>query len=289
MRIRRYLTTLLCAAAMAGMVMAGCGNSGGSSGPAPETAAAETVTPADSRDASGHPGTAPLEDGTYTARFETGSTMFYVNEEDHGTGVLTVENGEMTIHIRLVSKSIVNLFCGTMEDAQAEGAELLEPTVETVQYSDGTSGDVNAFDVPVPYLDEPFLVSIIGTHGNWYEHDVTVSLAEDETEPVAVADLEDGVYDLNIAMEGGSGRAAVTSPSTLTVADGAGVAVIEWSSPNYDYMVVDGEKYYPVNEDGNSVFEIPVETLGVPVDVVGDTTAMSTPHEIEYTLIFTIG
>ncbi|MBQ1333355.1 MAG: hypothetical protein IIY36_10520, partial [Lachnospiraceae bacterium] len=135
MRIRRYLTTLLCAAAMAGMVMAGCGNSGGSSGPAPETAAAETVTPADSRDASGHPGTAPLEDGTYTARFETGSTMFYVNEEDHGTGVLTVENGEMTIHIRLVSKSIVNLFCGTMEDAQAEGAELLEPTVETVQYS----------------------------------------------------------------------------------------------------------------------------------------------------------
>ncbi|MBQ4309502.1 MAG: iron transporter [Lachnospiraceae bacterium] len=230
-----------------------------------------------------------MEDGTYTARFETGSTMFYVNEEDHGTGVLTVENGEMTIHIRLVSKSIVNLFCGTKEDAQAEGADLLEPTVETVEYSDGTSGEVNAYDVPVPYLDEPFLVSIIGTHGNWYEHEVTVSLAEDETEPMPVADLEDGTYDLNIVLEGGSGRASVTSPSTLTVEGGSGTAVIEWSSPNYDYMVVDGEKYYPINEDGNSVFEIPVETLGVPVDVIGDTTAMSTPHEIEYTLIFTIG
>ena len=104
-----------------------------------------------------------------------------------------------------------------------------------------------------------------------------------------VADLEDGTYDLNIVLEGGSGRASVTSPSTLTVEGGSGTAVIEWSSPNYDYMVVDGEKYYPINEDGNSVFEIPVETLGVPVDVIGDTTAMSTPHEIEYTLIFTIG
>ena len=284
MRIRRSLTMLLCAAAMAGMVMAGCGTSGGgSSDTAPETAAAETqVSPAE------RPEGVP-EDGTYTARFETGSTMFYVNEEDHGTGVLTVENGEMTIHIRLVSKSIVNLFCGTKEDAQAEGADLLEPTVETVEYSDGTSGEVNAYDVPVPYLDEPFLVSIIGTHGNWYEHEVTVSLAEDETEPMPVADLEDGTYDLNIVLEGGSGRASVTSPSTLTVEGGSGTAVIEWSSPNYDYMVVDGEKYYPVNEDGNSVFEIPVETLGVPVDVIGDTTAMSTPHEIEYTLIFTIG
>ena len=50
-------------------------------------------------------------------------------------------------------------------------------------------------------------------------------------------------------------------------------------------MIVNGEKYLPVNTDGNSVFEIPV-VLDKPVDVIGDTVAMSKPHEIEYTLTF---
>ena len=63
-------------------------------------------------------------------------------------------------------------------------------------------------------------------------------------------------------------------------------ATIVWSSPNYDYMLVDGEKYLPVNTDGNSTFEIPVAALDTPLAVVGDTTAMSTPHEIDYTLTF---
>lgn len=81
----------------------------------------------------------------------------------------------MSIHIRLVSENIVNLFYGNKEDAQKEGAELINPTVETVDYGDGTTEDVNCFDVPVPALDQEFTVSLIGTHGNWYEHQVTVS------------------------------------------------------------------------------------------------------------------
>ena len=64
------------------------------------------------------------------------------------------------------------------------------------------------------------------------------------------------------------------------------IAVIEWSSPNYDYMIVDGEKYLPVNTEGNSVFEIPVKDINKPLDVIADTVAMSKPHEIEYTLNF---
>ena len=63
-------------------------------------------------------------------------------------------------------------------------------------------------------------------------------------------------------------------------------ATIQWSSPNYDYMIVDGEKYLPVNTEGDSVFEIPVLFFDKPMDVIGDTVAMSTPHEIEYTLTF---
>ena len=98
--------------------------------------------------------------------------------------------------------------------------------------------------------------------------------------------LIDGTYQVEVTLSGGSGRAAVTSPCTLTVSGGRMIARIEWSSPNYDYMLVDGEKYLPVNTEGNSVFEIPVAALDQELPVTADTTAMSKPHEVEYTLTF---
>ena len=118
---------------------------------------------------------AALEDGTYTAEFNTDSSMFHVNEAMDGKGTLTVKNGKMTIHVSLVSKNIVNLFEGTAEDAQKDGAKLLEPTTDTVKYSDGTSEEVNGFDVPVPALDKEFDLALIGTKGKWYDHKVSVS------------------------------------------------------------------------------------------------------------------
>lgn len=93
-----------------------------------------------------------LEDGTYTAEFKTDSGMFHVNEANDGKGTLTVKDGKMTIHVSLVSKNIVNLFEGTSEDAQKDGAELLEPTTDTVTYSDGATEEVYGFDIPVPEL-----------------------------------------------------------------------------------------------------------------------------------------
>jgi len=98
--------------------------------------------------------------------------------------------------------------------------------------------------------------------------------------------MENGEYTIEVSMEGGTGRASITSPTTLIVEDGSAIAEIEWSSPNYDYMIVDGETYLPVNEEGNSVFEIPVSEFDEEVTVVADTTAMSVPHEITYTLVF---
>lgn len=116
-----------------------------------------------------------LEDGTYTAEFNTDSSMFHVNEAMDGKGTLTVKNGKMTIHVSLASKNIVNLFEGTAEDAQKDGAKLLEPATDTVKYSDGTSEEVNGFDVPVPALDKEFDLALIGTKGKWYDHKVSVS------------------------------------------------------------------------------------------------------------------
>lgn len=103
---------------------------------------------------------------------------------------------------------------------------------------------------------------------------------------IETANLTDGEYLVDITVEGGSGRASVTSPAVLTVEDGSAVAQIEWSSSNYDYMKLGDETFLPVNEEGNSVFELPVTEFDTPVTVIADTTAMSTPHEIEYTFIF---
>ena len=237
-----------------------------------------------------------LEDGVYTAEFDTDSSMFHVNEANDGKGELTVKDGKMTIHVSLNSKKIVNLFVGTAEDAQKDGAEILEPTTDTVTYSDGMTEEVYGFDIPVPAIDEEFDVALIGTKDKWYDHKVKVTNPQKEADAADTADtkkvtaedlkLKDGDYTAEVKMEGGSGKASVTSPAKFTVKDGEVTASVKWSSPYYDYMLIGDEKYEPVNEDGNSVFEIPVDGFDYPMEVVADTVAMSTPHEIEYTLQF---
>lgn len=242
---------------------------------------------------------AELPDGVYTAEFHTDSSMFRVNEACDGKGTLTVENGEMMIHISLGSKKIVNLYSGLAEDAQKEGAELLEPTTDTVTYSDGLMEEVNGFDVPVPVLEEEFDLALIGTKGKWYDHKVSVSnpqlapeeAVQEETDSdgkaaSAAAEPEDGSYSIELTFEGGSGKAEILSPAAVVIEQGAATATVQWNSPNYDYMIVDGEKYLPVNTEGDSVFEIPVTVFDEPMKVIGDTVAMSKPHEIEYTLTF---
>ena len=129
---------------------------------------------ASAAETAGESSASELEDGTYTADFNTDSNMFHVNEAKEGKGVLTVKDGKMTIHVSLVSKNIVNVFVGTKEEAQADGAELIEPTKDEVTYSDGTTDEVYGFDIPVEKLDEDFNVAIIGKKGTWYDHVVSV-------------------------------------------------------------------------------------------------------------------
>ena len=119
-------------------------------------------------------------------------------------------------------------------------------------------------------------------------------VSEQQTETVLTQEetgweFQDGTYQMEVELLGGSGRASVTSPAKVEIKDGKAVATLEWSSPNYDYMVVNGEKYLPVNTEGNSVFQIPVEAFDQDIAVIADTVAMSTPHEIEYTLNFHAG
>jgi predicted small lipoprotein YifL len=216
-----------------------------------------------------------IEDGIYHVDFDTDSRMFHVNEACNGKATLTVKDKEGTVHLIMPSKNIVALFPGKADDAKKKDADKIKPTEEEVTYSDGLTEKVFAFDVPVPVLEKEFDLALIGTKGVWYDHKVSVS------HPTM-----DGAYRADLTLEGGSGRASITSPADIVAKDKAYLVQIEWSSPFYDYMIVDQKKYKPVNKDGNSIFKIPVKDLHKPVKVIADTVAMSKPHEIEYTISF---
>ena len=277
--MKRILSCVV-TASLALSLLAGCGASSTASSAVSSAASSEAASAAASSAAE----TAALPDGVYTADFETDSSMFHANETCDGKGTLTVENGKMTFHVSLASKKIVNLYPGKAADAEANESDWLQPTTDTVTYSDGTSEEVYGFDIPVSALDTDFDLAILGTKGKWYDHVVSVRNAVEKTADAEVP--ADGSYTCEVTLEGGSGRATVESPAALTVADGKMTAAIVWSSPNYDYMIVDGEKYLPTNTEGNSTFEIPVAALDTALTVTADTVAMSTPHEIEYTLTF---
>ena len=276
----KQFVSLSVASLMLAAVLTGCGGASSTASSAASSEAASAVSAAASE-----PAEAALPDGVYTAEFDTDSGMFHANEACNDMGTLTVENGQMTFHVSLASKKIVNLYVGMAADAEANKADWLLPTTDTITYSDGTSEEVYGYDIPVAAVDQDFQLALLGTKGKWYDHTVSIRNAQPKAEEAAETPA-DGEYSVNVTLEGGSGRATVESPAALTVADGKMTAVILWSSPNYDYMIVDGEKYEPVNKDGNSTFEIPVTVFDTEMEVTADTVAMSTPHEIDYTLNF---
>ena len=114
-----------------------------------------------------------------------------------------------------------------------------------------------------------------------------VSVAAAQKENGIETDLEDGEYSIQVDLEGGSGKASVSSPTLMLVKNGRMYAELQWSSSHYDYMIVDGEKFQNESEEGrNSVFTIPVTALDDKMEVIADTLAMGAPHEIDYTLTF---
>ena len=277
--------TVLVLTALLVLSMGACGQSTA----APEATVktgAETTAAAETTEGTAAPETveapAPaLADGVYLADFNTDSTMFHVNEVCEGKGTLTVKDGKMTIHVSLASTSILNLYPGLAEDAQKDGAELLQPSKDELTYPDGLKETVNGFDIPVPVLDQEFDVALIGKKGKWYDHKVSVS----NPVPQGQEAPADGEYTVEAVLSGGTGKAKLLNPTALTVSEGKITATIVWSSSNYDYMIVNGDQYLPITTEGGSTFQIPVESLGVEIPVTADTVAMGTPHEIAYTIL----
>lgn len=221
-----------------------------------------------------------LKDGVYEITADSSSSMFKI------TGCeLTVENGKMTAVMTMSGTGYLYLFMGKGEDADESGY---------IPFAENENGE-HTFTVPVEALDMAIECSAFSKKKEqWYDRTLVFradSLPIDAFSSGSVVTagslgLKDGEYTVDVVLGGGSGRASVESPAKLTVEDGSAYAEIVWGSSNYDYMLVDGTKYELVNTDGNSAFIIPVTCFDREMAVSANTTAMSTPHEIEYTLNF---
>ena len=178
MKQNRVISGAVAALVLAAL-LAGCGSTATGASSADSTPAATEAAGSEATAPTAEPQTeAALPDGVYTAEFETDSSMVHANEACDGKGTLTVADGKMTFHVSLASKNIVNLFVGKAEDAQKDGAELLEPTTDEVTYSDGETEEVYGFDIPVEAVDEEFDLALLGTKGTWYDHVVSISNPE---------------------------------------------------------------------------------------------------------------
>ena len=228
-------------------------------------------------------GAEALKDGEYHISVDSSSSMFKIAD-----CILYVENGSMSADIIIASKSYDALFMGTEDEAAASADD------ERITYTEDESGQ-SVFRVPVEALDKEIQCAALSAKKQeWYGRTLVFradslpdeAFNEERHTGFSELGLEDGEYTIEVTLSGGSGRASVESPAKLTVDGGNATAEIVWSSSNYDYMIVGDEKYLPVNTEGNSVFEIPVLIVDDDMTVYADTTAMSTPHEIEYTLRF---
>ncbi|MCQ2459046.1 MAG: hypothetical protein MJ081_01605 [Ruminococcus sp.] len=224
-----------------------------------------------------------FNDGEYDVTVDSSSSMFNIT-----SCKLTVADGKMNAEMTMSGKGYLYVFMGNGETAVNTDES------EYIAFAENENGEYT-FSVPVDALDKAIdCTAFSKKKEKWYDRTIlfradSLPLTAFKGDVFSTADslnLEDGEYTAEVSLSGGSGRASVKSPTEIRVSDGIVTAVIEWSSSNYDYMIADDEKYLPINEDGNSVFEIPVSVFDYAFPVKADTTAMSTPHEIEYTLCF---
>ena len=155
----KQFVSLSVASLMLAAVLTGCGGASSTASSAASSEAASAVSAAAASEST----EAALPDGVYTAEFDTDSGMFHANEACNGMGTLTVESGQMTFHVSLSSKKIVNLYVGMAADAEANKEDWLLPTTDTVTYSDGTSEEVYGYDIPVAAVDQDFQLALLGT------------------------------------------------------------------------------------------------------------------------------
>lgn len=223
-----------------------------------------------------------LNDGTYEAEAASSSSMFRITDCK-----LTVKEGKMSAVLTLSGTGYLKLYMGTGEEAVKASEDEMIPYVENEE-------GAYTYEVPVEALDMGIDCAAFSKNKEkWYDRVLVFksaslpagALKEVKMTTAADLNLEDGTYTAEAELQGGSGRSVIESPLTVTVENGTVMAEIIFGSPYYDYVLVDGEKYEPVNTEGNSAFLIPVDGFDYNMPVTADTIAMSVPHEIDYTIV----
>lgn len=223
-----------------------------------------------------------IKDGVYDVKVDSSSSMFNVTSCE-----LTVKDGEMTAVITMHGTGYLKLFMGT-------GTEAVQASEKDyIPYVENKNGE-HTFEIPVEAMDAGIDCTAFSKNKEkWYDRVLVFradSLPAEALEGMITTldslGLAEGLYTVDVTLAGGSGRAEVESPAMLRIEGGRAFATIVWGSSNYEYMKVDEQQYDLVNTDGNSTFEIPVSQFDWKMPVSASTTAMSTPHEIEYALKF---
>lgn len=221
-----------------------------------------------------------LRDGTYAITVDSSSSMFKIERCE-----LTVENDSMTAVLHMGGKGYLSVFMGSGEEASQDAA---------IPFEEDEVGN-HTFTVPVEALDKGISCAAFSKNKEiWYDRTLVfradslpLDAFQEGVYPTAASlGLSDGSYTVEAELGGGSGRASIQSPAALRIEGGTAFATVVWGSSNYDYMRVGEEQYFPIQTEENSTFEIPVSVFDRKLTVYADTTAMSTPHEIEYTLRF---
>ena len=224
-----------------------------------------------------------LNDGEYLIDLECSSSMFKVADS-----LLVVNGDEMNVILRIESDSYLFMYPGTAKEAAADTED------NYITFANNDNGD-QLYEIPVPALDKALpYASYSKNKEKWYDRTLLFrsdSLPDEafkEARYKTASDLkiDDGTYYIDVELEGGSGKASVESPALLLIQDGEAAAMITWSSSNYDYMLIDGVRYDADIVDERSTFVIPVKGFDYRMPVTADTTAMSKPYEIDYTLYF---
>ncbi|MCQ2553039.1 MAG: hypothetical protein MJ150_01885 [Clostridia bacterium] len=123
----------------------------------------------------------------------------------------------------------------------------------------------------VPAIGEEFELSTID--GKSYNQKITV------TEPVKISTTA-----VTPTLEGGTGKTTVKTAETFKDLSGNLMAILTWSSKSLDFMQVGDVMYFALGTAGNPcTFIVPV-TMDTEMPISAQTSAMSTPHLVEYTL-----
>lgn len=224
-----------------------------------------------------------IQDGVYDIKVDSSSSMFNIRDCQ-----LLVQDGNMTAVMTMSGTGYLYLYMGTGEEAVQASEDTYIP------YKENAEG-AHTYTVPVEALDKGIACAAFSKNKEkWYDRTLvfradslpTGAFAKGMISAPEDLDLADGTYEVEVTLTGGSGKASVASPAKITVSDEKIQATIIFSSANYDYVLVDGEKYLNEATEGNSTFTIPVSGFDWKMPVTADTTAMSTPHEIDYSLYF---